>query len=93
MIDNLRRTLLAPAAFLALAAGWTLLSWAPAALWTGFVLATLAIPALLPLLTGLLPRRLGISKRSHLRAIGGGPRAGRLAGRSSWRPSSRTRPG
>jgi cyclic beta-1,2-glucan synthetase len=71
MIDNLRRTLLAPSAFLALVAGWSLLSLAGAALWTGFVLAALAIHALLPLLTGLLPRRLDISKRSHLRALGG----------------------
>ena len=69
MIDNLRRTLSAPATFLALIAGWTL---APAAagVWTGFVLATLALPATLPLLTGLVPRRLGISKRSHARAVG-----------------------
>ena len=69
MIDNLRRTLSAPAAFLALIAGWTL---APAAagIWTGFVLATLAMPAMLPFLTGLVPRRLGISKRSHARAVG-----------------------
>ena len=69
MIDNLRRTLSAPAAFLALIAGWTLAP-ASAGVWTGFVLATLAMPAMLPLLTGLVPRRLGISKRSHARAVG-----------------------
>jgi cyclic beta-1,2-glucan synthetase len=69
MIDNLRRTLSAPAAFLALIAGWTL---APAGawIWTGFILATLALPPMLPFLTGLVPRRLGISKRSHVRAVG-----------------------
>ena len=69
MIDNLRRTLSAPTAFLALIAGWTL---APAAawIWTGFILATLALPPILPFLTGLVPRRLGISKRSHARAVG-----------------------
>lgn len=69
MIDNLRRTLSAPAAFLALVAGWTL---APACawIWTGFVIATLAVPPTLPFLTGLVPRRLGISKRSHARAVG-----------------------
>ena len=69
MIDNLRRTLSAPAAFLALIAGWTL---APACawIWTGFILATLALPPMLPFLTGLVPRRLGISKRSHVRAVG-----------------------
>ena len=69
MIDNLRRTLSAPAAFLALIAGWTL---APASawIWTAFVVATLALPATLPVLTGLVPRRLAISKRSHARAVG-----------------------
>ena len=69
MIDNLRRTLSAPAALLALVAGWTL---APAAawIWTGFILATLALPPMLPFFTGLVPRRLGISKRSHVRAVG-----------------------
>jgi cyclic beta-1,2-glucan synthetase len=69
MVDNLRRTLSAPAAFLTLLAGWT----APAAspgVWTAFVLATLAIPALVPVFSGLVPRRRGISKRSHIRAVG-----------------------
>ncbi len=69
MMDNLRRTLSAPAAFLALLAGWTL-PLVPAALLTGFVLATMALPALLPFLAGIVPLRLGISKRSHLRAAG-----------------------
>ena len=69
MIDNLRRTLSAPAAFLALIGGWTLVP-ASAALWTAFVLATLAMPAMLPVLTGLVPRRLDISKRSYARAVG-----------------------
>ena len=69
MIDNLRRTLSAPAAYLALVAGWTLAP-ACAGIWAGFIVATLAMPATLPLLTGLIPRRLGISKRSHARAVG-----------------------
>ena len=41
-----------------------------AGLWTAFVLAALIVPAALPVLAGLLPRRQGISKRSHLRAVG-----------------------
>ena len=69
MLDNLRRTLTAPAAFLALVLGWTLPA-APAAAWTAAVLAILALPPLLPFVAGLLPRRRGISKRSHLRAVG-----------------------
>jgi cyclic beta-1,2-glucan synthetase len=65
MLDNLRRTLLAPAAFLTLLAGWTLPGASPA-VWTVFVLATMALPAFLRLASGLIPRRRGISKRSHL---------------------------
>ena len=69
MIDNLRRTLLMPSAYLVLIAGW---AW-PHAMpfgWTAFVLMVITVPALFPVLTGLLPRRPGISKRSHLRAVG-----------------------
>ncbi|MBI2466412.1 MAG: hypothetical protein HYV62_01090 [Candidatus Rokubacteria bacterium] len=69
MLDNLRRTLSAPAALLTLVAGWTLPLASPG-VWTRFVLATIAIPALFPFLTGLIPRRRGISKRSHVRAVG-----------------------
>lgn len=69
MMDNLRRTLSAPAAFLAFLAGWTL-PLPAAAVWTTCILAILALPALLPLLGGIVPRRLGISKRSHLLAVG-----------------------
>ncbi|HVO22516.1 MAG TPA: glucoamylase family protein [Candidatus Margulisiibacteriota bacterium] len=69
MMDNLRRTLSAPAAFLALVAGW-MLPRAAAAFWTGFVLSIIALPALLPFVAGIVPRRLGISKRSHLRGVG-----------------------
>jgi cyclic beta-1,2-glucan glucanotransferase len=69
MLDNLRRTLSAPAAFLTLLAGWTL-PFASPVIWTMFVLATIAIPPILPVLTGLIPHRSGISKRSHLRAVG-----------------------
>jgi len=69
MLDNLRRTLSAPAAFLTLLAGWTL-PFALPVIWTTFVLATIAIPPILPVLTGLIPHRRGISKRSHLRAVG-----------------------
>lgn len=69
MIDNLRRSLSAPACFLALAGGWTL-PFASAELWSAFVLATIATPALLPFLSGIVPRRPGLSKRIHLRAVG-----------------------
>ena len=69
MLDNLRRTLSAPAALLTLIAGWTLPFAAPV-IWTTFVLACIAVPPLLSVLTGLIPHRRGISKRSHVRAVG-----------------------
>jgi cyclic beta-1,2-glucan synthetase len=69
MIDNLRRSLSAPAAFLALLAGWTL-PFVSAAVWSGFILATIALPPLLPFFASIVPRRRKISKRSHVRAMG-----------------------
>ena len=69
MIDNLRRTMSAPLTLATLVAAWTLPS-VSAGLWTAFVLASLIVPPALPVLAGLLPRRQGISKRSHLRAVG-----------------------
>ena len=38
--------------------------------WTGLFVASVVLPAVIPVLDGLLPRRWGISKRSHLRAVG-----------------------
>jgi cyclic beta-1,2-glucan synthetase len=68
MLDNLRRTVSAPAALLTLAVAWTLPGpWA--VVWTAFVLATIGVPTLLPVLTGAIPRGRGISKRSHVRAV------------------------
>ena len=69
MIDNLRRSFSAPVAFVALVAGWTLAPPA-AVVWTAFVLLTVAVPAILPVFAGILPRRPGISVRSHWRAVG-----------------------
>ena len=47
MLDNLRRTLSAPACMLALLAGWAL-PFAAASVWTGFVLSTILLPAAHP---------------------------------------------
>jgi cyclic beta-1,2-glucan synthetase len=68
MLDNLRRSLSAPSCVLALIAGW-LLPPNAALLWTAFVLTTIALPALLPVLAAIVPRRRGIVARSHLRAL------------------------
>jgi cyclic beta-1,2-glucan synthetase len=75
MIDNLRRTLSAPAAFLTLIVGWLLPSVSPW-MWTRFILVTIAVPVLLPFLLGLQSRRIGISKRSHVRSVLGDLRLG-----------------
>ncbi len=68
MVDNLRRTLLAPASVVSLMVGWTL-PLPSAAIWTAFVTAVLVIPALPAVLAGIVPRHGAISRRSHLRAL------------------------
>ncbi len=68
MLDNLRRSLSAPASVLALLAGWTLPLHA-AAVWTGFILSTIALSTLLPVLSAIVPRRARTTARSHLRAL------------------------
>ena len=69
MLDNLRRTLSAPAATIALLVGWTLPQHA-ALLWTGFILFTIALPALIALPGKIVPKRAGISLRGHFSALG-----------------------
>jgi cyclic beta-1,2-glucan synthetase len=69
MLDNLRRTVSAPAAFVTLVVAWMLPGASPA-MWSAFILVTIAVPALLPALDGVIPRRRGISRRSHVRAVG-----------------------
>jgi cyclic beta-1,2-glucan synthetase len=68
MIDNLRRTLSAPSTFALLLTGWALLPLSPL-LWTGVVVVAIGMPQAVPVLTGLLPHRRGIAKRSHVRGI------------------------
>jgi cyclic beta-1,2-glucan synthetase len=68
MIDNLRRSLLAPMALLSLVAGWMLPP--PLALvWTVFTLSMLALPRLLSLPFGLFPARGGVTFSSHFAAL------------------------
>ena len=69
MLDNLRRTLLAPATFISLVAGWLLLPRGLALGWTAFILATIAVPIFLPVLFAIVPRRSGITPRSHFGAL------------------------
>ena len=70
MLDNLRRTLSAPAAVLALATGWTL-SLHAALIWSLFVVLTIVLPTLIPVVAAIPPRRPGVTIASHLRALGG----------------------
>ncbi|WP_075213994.1 GH36-type glycosyl hydrolase domain-containing protein [Mongoliimonas terrestris] len=74
MLDNLRRSLLAPTRMAALALAF--LMPLPAAVGAALlVLATLAIPAFLPIAFSLVPSRSGIRLRSHLARLSGDVRA------------------
>src|SRR5664279_1094087 len=69
MFDNLRRTLSAPSAVLALLIGW-LLPLAGATVWTLFVLTTIVLPTLIPVVSAIIPARPGVALRSHFAALG-----------------------
>ena len=68
LLDNLRRSLSAPTALLALLAAWVQPT-ATAQVWTAFIVLTIALPPLLPAVAGLIPRRGGASMRNHFRAV------------------------
>jgi cyclic beta-1,2-glucan synthetase len=69
MFDNLRRTLSTPAIVVALLVGWTL-PLAGALVWTVAIVVVLALPAMIPVAAALLPRRSGVTARSHIGALG-----------------------
>ncbi len=68
MIDNLRRSLLAPMALVSLEAGW-MLPLPLALMWTALTLSMLALPRLLPLPFGFFPDRGGVTLSSHFAAL------------------------
>src|SRR5208337_1388567 len=68
MLDNLRRTLSPAASVAALLAGWVL-PRNGALIWTAFVVMTIGLPALLPIVAAIVPRRPGVKMRSHFRAL------------------------
>jgi cyclic beta-1,2-glucan synthetase len=70
LLDNLRRSLSAPAAFLAMLTAW-LQPMPVAGIWTAYVLLTIALPPLLPAIAGIFPHRAGVSLRNHLRTLRG----------------------
>ncbi|GBQ14489.1 GH36-type glycosyl hydrolase domain-containing protein [Komagataeibacter rhaeticus] len=69
MLDNLRRTLCTPLVLLALVSSW-FLPFHAALVWTGFILAAVALPAFLPVLPALVPRQEWITLRSYLSVLG-----------------------
>ena len=69
MLDNLRRSLSAPATVLALVATWAIPN-APQAILIGFMLTALAFPAILTILGGFKWSRRSVSLGTHLRVVG-----------------------
>ena len=69
MIDNLRRSLVAPFSVAALGVGWAM-PWPVAVGWTLAVLLMLSVPRLLGLPHAVLPKRSGLSLRAHFAALG-----------------------
>ena len=68
MLDNLRRSFSAPSVVLALITGWAL-PLEDAAVWTVFILSTIILPPLIPVMADIAPRP-GVTLRSHVRALG-----------------------
>ncbi len=67
MLDNLRRSLSAPAALFTLLASWAIPGASHA--WLALVLLALAFPALVSICGGLLPPNQGVSRKRHWRAV------------------------
>jgi cyclic beta-1,2-glucan glucanotransferase len=70
ILDNLRRSLLAPSLFLWFVAACTIFP-APALLWATFILIVIAFPVYLHITTGLLTHPKGIPWSSHFSSVWG----------------------
>ena len=68
MLDNLRRSLSAPALLLALLVGWRQ-PLVASILWTAILGLTVVLPPLLPILSSFVPRHRGFSLRAHARNL------------------------
>jgi cyclic beta-1,2-glucan synthetase len=68
MLDNLRRSVSPPSVVLALIAGWAM-PLEDAAVWTGFILSTIVLPPLIPVLARTAWRRPGVTLASHVHAL------------------------
>ncbi|VVE13584.1 Cellobiose phosphorylase [Pandoraea anhela] len=69
MLDNLRRSITAPAALATLVCAWTV-AQAPVGIWSALVVLAISAPALFLIATGLIPSQTGIWMPSHWRAVG-----------------------
>ncbi|MBW8888487.1 MAG: phosphorylase [Fibrobacteres bacterium] len=69
MLDNLRRSLVPPCAFLSLALGWIFAAQAPGA-WTALVLVALCLPYLVSASEAAAPPRAGTAYARYLRDTG-----------------------
>jgi cyclic beta-1,2-glucan synthetase len=67
MLDNVRRSLSSPSLVAALVAGWIAPGTA-ALVWTAFILTTMAVPPVIPVL-GRLRRRPGVPWSAHVRTL------------------------
>jgi cyclic beta-1,2-glucan synthetase len=70
MLDNLRRSLSAPSIVAALLAGWAAPVAAASEIWTVFLVATMALPPLLPVAAAAGRRKPGVPLGSHLAQAG-----------------------
>ena len=68
MLDNLRRSVSPPSVVLALVAGWAM-PIEDAAVWTSFILATIILPPLIPVLAQSAAHRPGVTLASHIDAL------------------------
>lgn len=68
MLDNVRRSLSSPSLVAALVAGWIAPGTAAALVWTAFVLTTMVVPPVIPVL-GRLRGRPGVPWLAHMRTL------------------------
>jgi cyclic beta-1,2-glucan synthetase len=68
LIDNLRRSLFAPAVLFTLIASWSI-AGAPVVLWLLAMLIALSFPMLIGLAGNIMPPRTGVSRQHHARVL------------------------
>ena len=68
MLDNLRRSIVPISAILALMGGWLFLPQTVAVFWTVFIALLSIIPPFLPLVAGLIPKKMPLTIASRVRS-------------------------